>query len=364
MTTISVIKADIGGLVGHSTVDPEILEFFENELEKNDLIGDYFVAWAGDDISLILSHNKGENHPLIHELAWRLFNEGAKIAKEKKLYGAGQDLLKDSFSGNVKGSGLGVAEMEFKERPSEPIVVFLMDKTEPSAFNVPLYKMFADPFNTPGLVIDPNMNKGFDFEILDLLKNKKAIFSTPEESYALLGYIGNRHYAIKRIYSRSGKFPEREPVAAVSTEKLSLIAGRYVGKDDPVAIVRAQSGLPAVGEILEAFSKPWLVAGWMRGSHIGPLMPVSLENAMISRFDGPPRVVALGFQVNNGKLEGPVDLFEDVAFDRVREEANKLAEYMRMHGPFEPHRLPEQDLEYTTLPQLQERFKERWEDLE
>ncbi len=34
-------------------------------------------------------------------------------------------------------------------------------------------------------------------------------------------------------------------------------------------IVRCQSGLPAVGEVLEPFANPHYVAGWMRGSHNG-----------------------------------------------------------------------------------------------
>ena len=29
----------------------------------------------------------------------------------------------------------------------------MMDKTDPGAFNLPIYKMFADPFNTIGLVM-------------------------------------------------------------------------------------------------------------------------------------------------------------------------------------------------------------------
>ena len=73
-------------------------------------------------------------------------------AKSLKLYGAGQDLLSDAFSGNVKGMGPGVAEIEIEERKSEPIIVFMADKTSAGAWNMPLYKMFADPFNTIGLV--------------------------------------------------------------------------------------------------------------------------------------------------------------------------------------------------------------------
>ncbi|GIS74191.1 MAG: hypothetical protein CM1200mP11_4060 [Nitrosopumilaceae archaeon] len=35
---------------------------------------------------------------------------GTEVAKKEGLYGAGQDLLRDSFSGNVKGMGPGVAD--------------------------------------------------------------------------------------------------------------------------------------------------------------------------------------------------------------------------------------------------------------
>ncbi|MCL5800204.1 MAG: fructose-1,6-bisphosphatase, partial [Candidatus Thermoplasmatota archaeon] len=136
--------------------------------------------------------------------------------------------------------------------------------------------------------------------------------------------------------------------------KLSLIAGEYVGKDDPAAIVRIQSGLPASGESLEAFSHPFLVSGWMRGSFNGPLMPVGLNNAKMTRFDGPPRVVALGFVLKDGKLSGPVDMFDDPAFDGARRTAIDVVDYLRRMGPFEPHRLPDSEMEYTTLPKILE----------
>jgi fructose 1,6-bisphosphate aldolase/phosphatase len=138
------------------------------------------------------------------------------------------------------------------------------------------------------------------------------------------------------------------------------MAGRYVGKDDPVAIVRAQSGFPAVGEILEPFATPHLVAGWMRGSHYGPLMPVPMRYAKCTRFDGPPRVVALGFQVKNCRLVGPADLFDDPAFDGSRRLAESIADYIRRMGPFMPHRLGPEEMEYTTLPEILERLKDRF----
>lgn len=366
--TISILKADIGGYPGHSGMHPQILEKAKELLQYAKVkkeITDYFVGYCGDDLDLIITHNKGPDNADVHSLAWNIFQEGTKIAKELKLYGAGQDLLSDSFSGNVKGMGPGVAEMEFEERKSEPIVCFLMDKTDPSAFNLPMFKMFGDPFNTAGLVIDPSMHKGFKFEVYDIYKNKRVFLNSPEELYDLLALIGSKSkYVIKRVLVREGnKVPEGEAASVISTDKLSLIAGEYVGKDDPVGIVRSQAGLPALGEVLEGFAFPHLVGGWMRGSHTGPIMPVSMQDATPSRFDGPPRVVALGFQLANGKLVGPVDMFKDKAFDLARQKSLEIADYMRRHGPFEPHRLPPGEMEYTTLPKVLEKLKGRFEDI-
>ncbi len=357
--TLSIIKADVGGYVGHSSIHPDLIKTAEDRLsnafEKETVI-DYHVTRCGDDLQLILTHKHGTDNEKIHKLAWDIFVACTDVAKDLKLYGAGQDLLHDSFTGTVKGMGPGVAEMEFEERKSEPVIVFMADKTSPGAWNLPLYKIFADPFNTAGLVIDPTMHEGFMFEVVDIYENKKITLSAPEEIYDLLMFIGAmRRFIIRNIYRKDGVI-----AASASTQKLSLIAGRYVGKDDPVLIVRCQSGLPAVGEVLEPFSFPHLVEGWMRGSHHGPLMPVPLYEANPSRFDGPPRIIAAGFQLCGGKLIGPRDLFDDPAFDDARKKANKIANYMRAHGPFEPHRLGLDDMEYTTMPQLMNKLKDRF----
>ncbi len=41
----------------------------------------------------------------IGQTNWDAFLEGTKVAKEQKLYGAGPDLLDDTFSGNIKDIG-------------------------------------------------------------------------------------------------------------------------------------------------------------------------------------------------------------------------------------------------------------------
>jgi len=42
----------------------------------------------------------------------------------------------------------------------------------------------------------------------------------------------------------------------------------------------------------------------------------------------------------------------------------EATDYMRSMGPFEPHRLPPEDMEYTTLPAVLERLEGRFEDLD
>lgn len=358
--TLSVIKADIGGFVGHSSVHPEVLNRVREvalEAKDNGIIKDVSVLVCGDDIALVMTHTKGVDSSEIHEVAWNAFKEGTEVAKKLKMYGAGQDLLTDAFSGNIKGMGPGIAEMEFEERKSEPVIVFFADKTSPSAWNLPLYEMFADPMNTAGLVIDPSMHEGFIFEVMDVYTGMSIKLNTPEELYDLLVFIGaTSRYCVKAVFRKK----DGEIAAVASTQKLSLMAGRYVGKDDPVLIVRCQSGFPAVGEVLEPFARPWFVEGWMRGSHTGPLMPVSFSQAKPTRFDGPPRVIAAGFQICEGELIGPSDLFDDPAFDQARMDASFMANYLRRQGIFEPHRLPPEEMEYTTLPKVLEKLKDRF----
>jgi fructose 1,6-bisphosphate aldolase/phosphatase len=358
--TLSVIKADIGGYVGHSAMHPDILALGRDQLAgavRSGLLIDAQAHYCGDDLFLIMSHDQGQDSERVHHFAWDLFIAGTELAKKLHLYGAGQDLLVDAFSGNIRGAGPGSAELEYEERPSEPVIVFMGDKTSAGSFNLPFYKMFADPFNTPGLVIAEPLHTGFAFEVHDVKEHKKIVLNCPEELYDLLVFIGSpSRFAIKRVMNRS----TGEVAAVSSTDKLSEIAGRYVGKDDPAAIVRCQGVFPAVGEVLEPFTTAWIVEGFMRGSHYGPWMPVSVADAHPARFDGPPRVVALGFQIADGMLIGPRDMFDDPSFNNARQEANDVSDHLRKHGPFEPHRLPLDEMEYTTMPAVAAKLQPRW----
>ena len=60
--TLSVIKADVGGYVGHSESHPLVLkkaqEMLQKAKEKGELI-DFHVTKCGDDLQLIMTHQQG-----------------------------------------------------------------------------------------------------------------------------------------------------------------------------------------------------------------------------------------------------------------------------------------------------------------
>jgi fructose 1,6-bisphosphate aldolase/phosphatase len=72
--------------------------------------------------------------------------------------------------------GSAVAELEFEERANAPFLFFAADKTDPGAYNLPLYLAFADPMNTPGLMLAPSMAKGFKFVIMDVAHTTEGFF--------------------------------------------------------------------------------------------------------------------------------------------------------------------------------------------
>ncbi len=359
--TLSIIKADIGSIGGHLRPSEKLIQTVENYIKTKGkgLIIDSYVGYTGDDIAILTTHRKGALNPKIHKLCWEAFIAGTKVAKAQGLYGAGQDLLKETFSGNVKGMGPAVAEMEINERPAEPFLMFAADKTEPGAYNLPLYLAFADPMYSAGLILSPKIKQGFKWIIMDVAYTKadKIIeLVSPEETYDIAALLrDNGRFVVESIWSRASK----EQTVSASTTRLHNIAGKYVGKDDPVMLVRVQHDFPATGEVIAPYTLGHFVSGFMRGSHTGPLMPVK-KNSQISFFDGPPVVNCLAFCVKEGKLTEPADVFDHPYWNYVRSKVAQKAEEMRRQGFSGAAMLPMSELEYTgvmeTLKSLEKRF--------
>lgn len=358
--TLTAIKADIGAIGGHTRPSDELVDTVKRHVanKARNLLIDYYIGYSGDDIHIIMTHTRGVDNEVIHKLAWDAFKEGTEVAKEQGLYGAGQDLLKDAFSGNVKGMGPGVAEIEMEERPSEVFCIFAADKTEPGAFNFPLWRTFIDARSNTGLLINENLAAGVTFRIMDVMSGKVAnlkMWEDKAELEAAMMYPGR--YVVHSVISSDGK----DQIVSASTDRLHNIAGTYVGKDDPIAIVRTQKNFPATEEAGSAYNDPHYVAGNTRGSHHMPLMPVKLNSAASLNYSI-PIVCCLVFSMHNGKLTGPHDGFGTADWELQRIWAAERAMIMRNQGFIHPATLVPDELEYNKgyearMSKLNEKFK-------
>lgn len=368
MLTISAIKADVGGVGGHTKPSETMLEAAREELEgavDDGLIVDFDLTHTGDDICLLMTHRHGTDDPEIHDFSWKVFEAATAIAQEEGLYGAGQDLLADAPSGNVRGAGPGAAEIEFdetaEERSAEPFLVFTGDKCGPGAFNFPLYAAFTSPLFCAGLML-PKMQDGFKFTVIDMEHHgadKVIELNAPEEHLDLAMLLRDENrFGIQSIHSRS--YPDQQ-VASVSTDRLHTIAGEYKGKDDPVAIVRSQNIFPAPEELVSPYMTVPYVAGDARGSHHMPFMPVAIDTAVAGTYCL-PLVACVAYSVNRkGMLSERVDLFGNEAWDEARLKAQRKADEIRRQGFFGAAMLPTQELEYSSFRDVLERLEGRFE---
>jgi len=358
--TISVIKADVGSVGGHTKPSEKMLTRMHELMKKGIEIGlliDGTVKYTGDDICLIMSHQWGVGAPHIHRYVWDCFKAATAIAEQQGCYGAGQDLLVSAPSGNVRGAGPAVAEIEFvrdrenKERPVETFLVFGADKCGPGAYNLPLYQVFCDPMHNGGILLSPKLHKGFTLQIIDMdHKDGDRIIKLdmPEriwDAAALLRDIDR--YAIEAIYSRHK--PD-EQIVSVSATRLHNIAGKYTGKDDPVAIVRTQGMFPAPEEIVEPYYLGHYVTGDARGSHVMPIMPVAINTTVAGPYCHPiVSCIAFSMDIDGKFTEEIIDIFGNSIWDATRHKIVNKAEEFRRQGFFGVTMASHQELAYTGI---------------
>lgn len=277
-TTISVCALPLGGIAGSAAIFPDVLQRAAKVLKEAEgsFLTDSLVTHVADWLVLVMVHGEGGASPLVTALKDAAVAAAAETAGKRRL-----------FSRNEKPVMCGLS---FAERESEPFVLFLAGARAPKFWNPVLLSQFADPFATPALA-DGN---GFVFCTEDA-----AMFQTPQDLHRL-----------------------------IAASKRSAIVGVAADADTPAAsagsgvvmIARAECPYPTTAELCGVFARPRVLPE-------GVLCPVSLcDGRAVVR--GVVPVVALGFSVADGKLSGPVDLFDNPAFDAARTAAGKLAGFI------------------------------------
>ena len=334
---------------------------------------------------------------VVDELMWDALQEGATKAAELGLYGPGQDLVADAFTGNLRGAGPATVALPFpvrKDNASQTVLVSFADKTEPMAFNHYATGAYMLPrFNTGLVIAASKMKRGYLFEIVDLdtkaqaveagahprdqqaldgkmeelakgLQEKVITLRAPEDLYDIEGLTRSSRFVIARIWSRNEKGEKDQLGYVCSAERLHNIKTKkgftYGGKDDPVLLAFAQGDWPAPGEITSPWATAPMVAGDCRGSHNLHILPMPI-NSQTSYWSGPIlSAITLSCNIHTGRIGAISDQFAlGTPWDEVRAPPPQLAiQFRHAHGIKQPATLHEDELEY------QEGWKERRTRLE
>jgi fructose 1,6-bisphosphate aldolase/phosphatase len=400
---IKATKADVGGVGGHVVAAEEVKSVIAKfVLENNAFNGEpiftsLIVTHTGDDVAVTGIMAESVDMSVVDQLMWDALQEGARKASELGLYGPGQDLVADAFTGNLRGAGPATVVLPLplrKDNPSQTVLVSFADKTEPMAFNYYATGAYLLPrFNTGLVIAASKMKHGYIMEIVDLdtkaqaieagahprdqkaldgkmeelakgLQEKVLTLRAPEDLYDIEGLTRASRFVIARIWSRDEK-GERDQLGYVcSAERLHNIKTKkgftYGGKDDPVLLAFAQGDWPAPGEITSPWAACPMVAGDCRGSHNLHILPMPI-NSQTSYWSGPIlSAITLSVNIHTGRIGAISDQFAlCTPWDQVRQRASDLAIQFRLaHGIKQPATLHEDELEY------QEGWKERRARLE
>jgi fructose 1,6-bisphosphate aldolase/phosphatase len=395
---IKATKADVGGVGGHVVAADEVKSIVAKYvLENNGYRGEpiftsLIVTHTGDDVAVTGIMAEGVDMSVVDELLWDALQEGASKASELGLYGPGQDLVADAFTGNLRGAGPATVALPFpvrKENPSQTVLLSFADKTEPMAFNYFATGAYLLPrFNTGLVIASSKMKRGYLMEVVDLdtkaqaveagahprdpraldgkmeelakgLQERVIVLRAPEDLYDIEGLTRASRFVIARIWTRDERGEADQLGYVCSAERLHNIKTKkgftYGGKDDPVLMAFAQGDWPAPGEITSPWAACPMVAGDCRGSHNLHILPMPI-NSQTSFWSGPIlSAVTLSCNIHTGRIGAISDQFAlGTPWDQVRRQASDLAiQFRNAHGIKQPATLHEDELEY------QEGWKER-----
>lgn len=263
--TLSDIKADSGGKVGHTSPPNHFQSVAEASLEEAKREGLILptseIIEVGDDGHLLMSHKMGADSNDIHLFAYRTFFRQVWVAEVLgyKWYGLGQDLVGEAsagrtteelahlndtflsllpehlppaeraqmdhlrkaysqwksglgrghkplkvFAGNVSGQGPGFAEMPMLD-PGR-VALLAIDKAGPSAFNLPVFWSLQNAFQDGSLplYLQNRGARGAVVEVWDIEHHKRVFLDWEQEWKKVQNLLGAiERFNVKRIWSRS-----------------------------------------------------------------------------------------------------------------------------------------------------------------
>ncbi len=364
--TTTVVSLDVATWLGGATRIPdEVVAFAENEL-KNEMAAGTITAFVvkarGKDLDIQANHQKGSESPIIQKILTDLM-----VRTLVQAVSPSSETREEVHQTARSYVSYRPAEMTYTERGAEPILIAKAIDAGPGFFNKALWNIFSHPDLQSTTTIDAFAAPGFRYvlsSVEDLKAGKKnprtLVFTTPKDRDLLQSFASNPDaWVITEVYTTvdtltGGKIPTDEPIATVSYQVVENAKGEK-SLLNPNAIIRMQSGSPAVGEATNAIFRPQISIGGPNGEYNVAVFPVSDEEARTAAYQpGMARVAAYGYQSSEEKPGSPIfgRIPEDpvtnkqIVYDQVprssaarlvREKSALLAKLMNDHGEFDPY---------------------------
>jgi fructose 1,6-bisphosphate aldolase/phosphatase len=341
--TLSDIKADAGGKVGHTvptTLFQGVARASLEQAREGGLIQDFQVFAVGDDMHLLMSHRHGVDANDIHLLAFRTFWRMVWVTEVigYKPYGLAQDLkigpatkgkhvddlaepsdrfmellskyllepersslekmrgaqmkwkrgrgeveVIKPFAGNVTGQGPGFAELP--SRGTWKVGLLAADKAGPAAFNLPVYHGVENALTQERF--RSRYGPSLAWEIYDVHNHKRVFLDARahrDDVAALLG--ATNLFNIKRIWSLSQVVNQREAVEeAVQDILLAASTEKLALITGGEYVGKDDPVLLGVEDLVNPIFEYMKTAFYMtqgdeRGSHYMMLIPKPLSEAV------------------------------------------------------------------------------------
>jgi fructose 1,6-bisphosphate aldolase/phosphatase len=385
-STITLVSANVGRWLGGLSAIPnamiEAARAVLSKAQRETLIRDFRVHAFGNDLHVqINTLGEGLHNAKIHKLAYEAANAALTEAQRSHLYHPinGQDLFRLGPDGRIAALRLRPVEFPFTERGAEPIVIAKLMNGAVGAFNRMLFNLFFHPDKGSHQRLDGTRFIAIVENVPELAAGKEsrrlyAFGDRPQEEKLFLIYpflkeplelnrdqvgdwgellsmIANPvEWAVSALYAVQGRYvtdgknwqaTRHEPVAVVSVESASPGSPA----EDPVVVIRLQSGLPAVGESHFNLGADfhYTIGGPGGGYHVG-VMPVTMAQARTQSHDeGTAKIAAYTYQsYDQGRIppdHDVIDLFaqDSVQTEWLQQEAREFIQLMVRHGEFQPY---------------------------
>jgi len=270
---LDLIKFEVSGYVDNASVHPALLEKFEcffSDLVRDSEILDYNILAFSNNILLLISSNP-ERFEGVDDLDQIIHNAMDNLKKCE--YNVAYDIHGLKHYKNIC----------FSERKHESILIFISVNQNFLHYNFNILKMFMEPFSN-----------------IDLFKSDLSRLYSINLNF-------NRHHKSYVQFKDGFKI-----IRDIKKTKSDFCIESIKDCNDEFMMASIESCTASFWRV----SEPFYHLNYILKGLINKVLPLTLyDSSNVLDF---PKSLAVGFNIQNGKLFGPVDLFDNSFFDVVR----------------------------------------------